>query len=341
MAPTMKDVAKRAGVSMITVSRVINGAEYVRAETQARVQAAIDELQYVPNQLASSLRSRQNDTLALVVPDIATTFWTAMARGAEDAAWDSDFSLFLCNTDDDPVKEKRYIENLLRRRVAGIAIVATLNSATLLTRLQTHSLPFVMLHRKIGGIVADVVRSDSRAGAVALTQRLLDRGLRRIAYVGGPLAGSLGQDRLAGYREALIGAGITPDPALIKLGQHTQRSGSELVEELLKLRPLPEGICIGNSRLALGALHTLLAAGLRAPDDIAVATFFEISSLIDDSRLLRTSLIVATQPAQRIGGLGIKRLLERIAGGHGAAEDILLPVEIAERAGWVTKGLTP
>jgi len=335
MVPTIKDVAKRAGVSVITVSRVINGAEYVRAETQARVLAAIDDLQYVPNQMASSLRSRQNDTLALVVPDIATTFWTAMARGAEDEAWSKGFSLFLCNTDDDPAKEERYIENLRRRRVAGVAIVATLDSTGLLNRLQTHELPFVMLHRKIAGIEADVIRSDSRAGAVALTQRLLDQGLRRIAYVGGPLAGSLGQDRLAGYREALVRAGIAPDPALIKLGQHTQRSGYELVGELLKLRPLPEAICIGNSRLALGALHALTAAGVRAPDDIAVATFFEISSLIDDSHLMRTSLIVATQPAQSIGRLGIRRLLERVTGGHGSAEDILQPVEIAERAGWV------
>jgi LacI family transcriptional regulator len=334
MAPTIKDVAKRAGVSVITVSRVINGAEYVRAETQARVLAAIDELQYVPNQMASSLRSRQNDTLALVVPDITTTFWTAMARGAEDEAWKNGFSLFLCNTDDDLAKEERYIENLLRRRVAGIAIVATLNSAALLTRLRTHDLPFVMLHRKIGGIEADVVRSDSRAGAVALTERLLARGLRRIAYVGGPLAGSLGQDRLAGYREALTRAGITPDPDLIKVGQHTQRSGYELVQQLLAVRPLPEGICVGNSRLALGALHALLAAGVRVPEEIAVATFFETSSLIDDSRLMRTSLIVATQPAQEIGALGIARLLERIAGKHGEAEDILLPVRIEERIGW-------
>lgn len=334
MAPTMRDVAKRAGVSIITVSRVLNSAEYVRAETQARVLAAIDELQYVPNQLASSLRLRQNDTLALVIPDIATTFWTAMARGAEDAAWAGGFSLFLCNTYEDPAKEERYIENLLRRRVAGIAIAATLNSTVLLTRLQTHRLPFVMLHRKITGIEADVIRSDSRAGAMALTQRLLDMGLRRIAYVGGPLAGSVGQDRLAGYREALSGVGITPDPALIKIGLYTQQSGYELVGELLKLRPFPEALCVGNSRLALGVLHALFAAGVRAPDDIAVATFFEISSLIDDARLLQTPLIIATQPAQNIGHLGISRLLERVAGRHEAAEDILLPVAIATRAGW-------
>lgn len=333
MAATIKDVAKRAGVSVITVSRVINGAEYVRAETQARVQAAIDELHYVPNQMASSLRSRQNDTLALVVPDIATTFWTAMARGAEDEAWASGYSLFLCNTDDDPVKEERYIENLLRRRVAGLAIVATFDNTPLLQRLQTHQLPFVMLHRKIAGIEADVVRSDSRNGAFALTARLLDAGCRRIAFVGGPLASSLGQDRLAGYRDALIGAGLAPDPALIKQGFHTQQSGYELVTELVQRHPLPEAICIGNSRLALGALHALTDAGVRVPGDLTVATFFEISSLIDDSRLVRTPLLVATQPAYNIGRLGIRRLLERIGGAHSVAEDILLPVTIVERAG--------
>jgi DNA-binding LacI/PurR family transcriptional regulator len=191
-----------------------------------------------------------------------------------------------------------------------------------------------MLHRKIAGIEADIVRSDSRAGAVALTERLLAQGLRRIAYVGGPLAGSLGQDRLAGYRDALAAAGISPDPALIKLGSHTQQSGYELVTELLGLRPRPEAICIGNSRLALGALHALTAAGVCAPDDIAVATFFEISSLIDDSRLVRTPLIVATQPAYNIGRLGISRLLGRIAGQQGTAEDLLLPVDVADRVGF-------
>lgn len=333
MTATLKDVAKRAGVSVITVSRVINGADYVRAATHARVLAAIEELQYVPNQMASSLRSRQNDTLALVVPDIETTFWTAMARGAEDEAWAHGYAIFLCNTDDDPAKEERYIESLLRRRVAGIGIVATLGSAGLLRRLESRGQPFVMLHRKIEGIDADVVRSDSRRGAFALTKQLLDQGWRRIAYVGGPLAGSLGQDRLAGYRDALAGAAIAIDPALIKIGFHTQQSGHDLVKELLDLRPLPEAICVGNSRLALGALRALTEAGVRVPDNIALATFFEISTLIDDSRLIRSPLLVATQPAYEIGRLGIRRLIERIGGAHDTAEDLLLPVAIAARAG--------
>lgn len=334
MAATIKDVAKRAGVSVITVSRVINGADYVRPETHARVLAAIEELQYVPNQMASSLRSRHSDTLALIVPDIETTFWTAMARGAEDEAWAHNYAIFLCNTDDDPAKEERYIESLLRRRVAGIAIVATLGSTAQLQRLATREQPFVMLHRKIEGIAADVIRADSRQGAFNLTQRLLEQGWRRIGFVGGPLASSLGQDRLAGYRDALLGAGVTPEPALIKTGSHTQRSGYELVKELLATSPRPEAICVGNSRLALGALRALDEAGVRVSDDIALATFFEISTMIDDSQLIRSPLLVATQPAYEIGRLGIRRLLERGGALNGvAAEDILLPVTIAARTG--------
>lgn len=334
MAATIKDVAREAGVSVITVSRVINGANYVRAETRARVLAAIEALEYIPNQMASSLRSRQNDTLALVVPDITTTFWTAMARGAEDEAWEHGYSIFLCNTDDEPEKEEHYIDNLIRRRVAGIAIVATLDSAALLRRLQSREQPFVMLHRKITDIEADVIRSDSRTGAFDLTRRLLDAGWRRLAYVGGPLAGSLGQDRLAGFREALAGVGLEPDPDLIKIGQHTQQSGHALMTELLRARPLPEAILIANARLALGALHALAEAGVRVPEDLEIATFFEISSLVDDTRLIRTPLTIALQRSYDIGRLGIRRLLERIAGKHDAAEDLLLPVEIAVRAGW-------
>lgn len=333
MVATIKDVAKRAGVSVITVSRVVNNAGYVHPETRARVQEAIAALQYVPNQMASNLRSRQNDTLALVVPDISTSFWTAMARGAEDEAWVQGYGIFLCNTDDDQAKEERYIDILLRRRVAGIAIVPTLHSADLLGRLRARQQPFVMLHRKVQDIDADVVRSDSRAGAFALTKRLVDAGHRRIAYVGGPMAGSLGQDRFAGYREALATAGLEPEPALVKAGVHTQQSGYELVTELLRQKPRPEAIFVGNARLALGALHALNEARIRVPEDVELATFFEISSLIDDSRLVQSPLLIATQPAYTIGQLGIRRLVERIGGRHGEAEDLLLPVEITRRPG--------
>ncbi len=341
MAATLKDVAKLANVSIITVSRVVNQSSYVHKATRARVLAAIEELQYVPNQTASNLRSRQNDTLALIVPDITTTFWTAMARGAEDEAWASGYGVFLCNTDDDPVKEARYVDIVTRRRVAGIAIVPTLGSAELLRRLLRRRQQFVMLHRKIVDIDADTIRSDSRRAARELTARLLDAGWRRCAYVGGSLGGSLGHDRLAGFTEALAARGLVPEAQLVKIGEHTQRSGYALTTQLLRDKPLPEALLIANSRLALGALHALAAAGVRVPEDLAVATFFELSRLVDDSRLAWTPLTIATLPAYDIGRLGIRRLIARIGGDTGPLEDRTLAARITAHPDEGAKPLLP
>ncbi len=324
---TIKDVAKKAGVSLITVSRVINGRGYVGADTRARVQAAIDELQYVPNQMASSLRSQQTDTLALILPDITNSFWTTIARGVEDEAWSRGYGVFLCNTDDDPGKEARYIDILLRRRVEGIIIVPTPESVAQVERLQRRAIPFVVLHRKLEGIDADVVRSDSRGGAFELTRRLLDAGSRRIAYIGGPPTLLLSLDRLEGYKEALASAGVPVDPHLIKLGVYGQETGLRAAQELAAASPRPEALLIANSRLAIGALHALAEAGLRVPEDIAVAAFYDIAALDEYSPLMTT----VRQPAYAIGQFGVRRLLERVAGKHLPIEDIVLPNQITVR----------
>lgn len=321
MAVTIKDVAKKAGVSLITVSRVINGRGYVRAETQSRVQAAIDELQYVPNQMASNLRSQQTDTLALILPDITNSFWTTIARGVEDEAWSRGYGVFLCNTDDDLEKEARYIDILLRRRVEGLAIVPTPESAPQLERLRQRRIPFVVLHRKLEGLGADVIRGDSRDGAFQLTRQLLDDGWRQIAYIGGPLNLLLSRERLAGYEDALASAGVPVDAALVHLGSYSPETGARLVRELLAGGPRPEALLIANSRLAVGALHALAAAGLRVPEDIAVATFYDIAALDEYSPLMTT----ARQPAYEIGQHGVRRLLDRVRDQDLPVADIVLP----------------
>lgn len=328
MAVTIKDVAKKAGVSLITVSRAINGSGYVHPETQARVQAAIEELQYVPNQMASNLRSRQSDTLALLLPTITNSFWTTIARGVEDEAWAHGYGVFLCNTDDDPVKEARYIDILLRRQVEGLVIVPTPTSAPLLQRLRQRRMKFVVLHRKVEGVEADVVRSDSYGGVLALTKHLLDAGYRRIAYVGGQLTLSLGRDRLAGYKDALRSAGVAIDPALIKVGSYSQQDGYQLVTELLRGDPRPEALCIGNSRLAIGALRALSEARVRVPEDLAVTAFSDIVALDEYAPLMTT----AVQPAYEMGRLGVRRLLERRTDNQTPLEDLILPNRITVRS---------
>lgn len=335
MPTTMRDVAKRAGVSIITVSRVINERSYVRAETQARVHAAIEELQYVPNQIASSLRSRQTKALALLLPTITNSFWTNIARGAEDEAEAYGYSLFLCNTDDDPNKEERYFDVLVRNRVGGILIVPSPLSTPRLHRLQQRQMPFVQIHRKLATIDSDVVRTDGYGGVIALTEYLIRAGHRRIAYIGGWLTISIGHERLAGYEDALARAGIAIDQALVKVDRssdktdrYAQQSGYSLARDLLQSAAKPDAMVIGNSRLAIGALNALTEAGIRVPQDVAVASYYDISALDDFSPFM----ITAIQPAYDMGRLGIRRLFARIASPALATEELVLPNRIVTDA---------
>jgi len=324
---TMRDVAKRAGVAVLTLAPGVNHAGDVHSGTRAKVNAAIEELQYIPNQMASSLRSRQTGTLALILPTITNAFWTTIARGAEDEAESRGYSLFLCNTDDDPAKEARYLEVLLRHRVDGVVIIPTAESAPSLRRLQRHEMTFVQLHRKVEGIQSDIVRGDSCGGAYVLTRHLLDAGWRRIAYVGGPTASFTGHDRLTGYKQALADAGVEVRPSLIKIGPYGQQTGYLLVKELMQSEDHPEALFIGNSRLAVGALHALTEAGLHMSRDIGVASFYDVPALDDYSPFMTTAI----QPAYEIGRLGVSRLLDRIAGNGDLVQETVLPNRILAR----------
>jgi LacI family transcriptional regulator len=303
MAVTMKDVAERAGVSLPTVSRVINDSSYVNAETRARVLAAIEALQYVPNHMAVSLRSQRTKTLALLVPDIASSFWTTVLRGVEDEAMARGYHVFLGSTDDDPEKEARYIDGLLRRRIDGLLIAPTRQSAPLLRRLQ-QGMRIVIVHRPLAGVEIDTVRSDPYSSAVLLTQHLLGAGRRRLAFIGGEIE----QGRLAGYRDTLAAAGYRPDPALVKIGPLIQHVGEQLVDQLLHLAEPPDAVLIGNNRLALGALHALARANRREPGKIAIAAFYDPAALNEYA----PPMIAAIQPAYEIGRFGARRLFDRL-----------------------------
>jgi LacI family transcriptional regulator len=322
---TIKDIARHAGVSIVTVSRVMNGSGYVGAQTRQRVESAIRELNYVPNQVASNLRSRQSDLLALVLPDITNSFWTTIARGVEDAAWAHGYGVFICNADNDPAKEASYVESLLRRRVGGVLFVPTPDprSEAQLERLRKHGVRFVVVHRKLREPIADVVRSDGEGAARRLTALLAERGYRRIAYVGLPHWDPASHDRVRGYREALAAAGLTSEPDLIRLGALNPGTGYRLVSELLAHEPRPEAILLANSRLAVGGLRALARAGLRVPEDIGVASFHDTSSLDDYA----PSLIRAVQQSYKMGELATRLLLEEPATVDGAFREIVIPAE--------------
>ena len=321
---TLKDVAKRAGVSTITVSRVVNDSGPVGHATRQKVEAAIDELNYVPNKVASNLRSRQSDMLSLILPDITNSFWTSIARGVEDEAWERGYGVFICNTDNDPVKEDSYIHRLLQQRVRGVILVPTPvpESESQLTRIQRHQLRSVVLHRRLStGVMANVVRSDGEGAARALARELAMAGRRRIAFVGLPFTDPSSADRLRGFRDGLRDASLKVHDELIRSGKDTRETGGyQMVSDLLALPEPPDAILLANSRIAMGGLNALRQAKLAIPDDITVAAFHDIRAMDEYA----PKLITAVQPSYRMGQLATRLLLESNADGEGPYREIIL-----------------
>lgn len=307
--PTIHDVAERAGVSPITVSRVVNNSGYVSTATRKRVEKAIDELSYVPNILARSLRSKETHTIALILSDVTNPFWTTVSRGVEDVAAQNGFSVILCNSDEDSDKEARYINMLLRRQVDGIIISPARKDGKHLRFLSRQKVSCVVIDRKVEGLKADTVRGDSVDGAYQLTKHLIGLGHRRIALIGGPSYVSTAEDRVQGYLKALREYGLPVEEGLIRRGAYKQDSGYELAKELLAREPWPTAIFATNNFIAVGALQALREAGLRVPEDMALVCFDDIPQ----ASLIYPFLTVAAQPAYEMGTMAAQMLLERLA----------------------------
>lgn len=331
---TISDVAQRAGVSTMTVSRVINSSGYSSPEARARVEAAIDELGYVPNALARQLRSKRTKTLALVVSDISNPFFTTIARGAEDVAVRHGFSVMYCNTDESEREEAQYLRMLIERQVDGVLLVPAGSSGTSFRLLQSHRMPVVVLDRRVARSDVDSVRCDSEAGAYALTRHLIELGHRRIAVLTGRRTISTSVDRVAGCRRALEEAGLVLDDALVRYGGFTfgnlhQADGHRMARAVLaSTADRPTAIFAVNNFIAFGAIRALHEAGIRVPDDMSVVAFDDLPA----EWVSEPFLTVAAQPAYEIGRHAAAMLLDRIAGERVVAgEDLVLPFELVIR----------
>ncbi len=318
---TIRDVARRAGVAPITVSRVLNNSGYVKPETRMRVEQAAADLHYVPNMLAHSFRSNRTNTLALVVTDITNPFWTTVARGVEDVASAAGYSVFFCNTDENEAKQAQYLAALLRRRVDGVLLVPVTSSGEAVRSLQRQEVSVVVLDRCVDDVEVDTVRGDSIGGAYDLVRHLTALGHRAIALLSGPRDLSVSRERAAGYEQALRDGGIAVDETLVQAGTFTVESGAAMMATILERRPDVTAFFAANNFIAAGALQTLRAAGKRVPEDISVVVFDDLPGPFAADPWLT----VAAQPAYAMGQTAARRLLQRIAEpAPPAAEDIIL-----------------
>jgi LacI family transcriptional regulator len=334
--PTIREVAGLAGVAPITVSRVINNAGYVSAETRHRVEEAIRQSGYVPNTLARSFRWKQTGMLALVLTDITNPFWTTVARGVEDAASDAGLNLILCNTDESASKQDRYLQALAQKQVDGVLLVPVGSAVEPIRFMQRQEVPVVVLDRRLPEPIADVVRCDSEQAAYRLVWLLLNLGHRRIALLNGPAGVSTAADRLAGYRRALAEAGLGPEADIVYYGAFTVASGHDMACQALAgppdapaTAPLRPTACFAaNNFIAIGALKALAEAGLVVPGDMAVVGFDDLPPAL----VVDPFLTVAVQPAYEMGRKATELLLARMSAQSPPAFcEIVLPAEIVER----------
>ena len=325
---TITHVARRAGVSPVTVSRVINNAPNVRVETREKVERVIRELGYVPNEVARSLRSRRTLSLALLLPDITNAFWTTVARGVEDAAQGRGYTVFLCNTDEDPAKQARYLESVTSQRADGVIIAPCDSSLANVNILRERKIPSVLIDRRVEGWEVDTVIGDSFGGARALVKHLIGLGYRRIAMISGPQTTSTAEDRVAGYCVALSEAGIALDQSLIRRGEFRVTSGEQLMAQLLDEGVAPTAVFAANNAIAMGVVEAVEQRGLRIPHDIALVCFDDFPN----ASHLFPFLTVAVQSAYNMGLNAAQLLLSRIdAEVPLQPRHVLLPVQLIIR----------
>jgi len=271
--PTIKDVARRVGVSTATVSHVINKTRFVSEELRRRVLEAIQELNYQPNAIARSLVKRKTHTIGIIITDILNPFYTAIVRGIEDVTYKSGYSVVLCNTDEDPEKEILYIQILLEKRIDGLIISTAFQDGPhpLLSRFKM--IPLAAIVRRIQGLASDAVLGDNTGGAHKAIDHLIQLGHRRIGIISGPPGLSSGAERLEGYKNALRNHRIPFDEHWIKIGDFKRESGYSLTKEIFQKSPLPTALFVANNQMTIGALQALNELRIRIPEDISFVSF--------------------------------------------------------------------
>ncbi|PLS81814.1 MAG: LacI family transcriptional regulator, partial [Chloroflexi bacterium] len=305
---SIQDVAERAQVSAMTVSRVLNNSGRVAPATRQRVEQVIREMGYVPNALVTSLFNGRTRTIALIIGDISNPFFTAVVRGVEDMAQRNGYTVILGNSDESVEKERHYITALISKRIDGLLITPSgSESRQILDVLTARGIPFVLIDRDLPGIHADTVTGDNIAGAKLLIRHLHSLGHRRIALVNAAGDISTNRDRQRGYQAALREHGIESMPVLVSANSYRRDSAHPVVHQLLELPSAqrPTAIIAGNNLLAIGVIEALRAAQVKVPEDMAVVCFddIELASALDPF------LTVVAQPVRSFGTIAMQFLL--------------------------------
>ena len=304
----IKDVAIKAGVSITTVSHVINDTRYVSDELRERVFDAMRVLDFHPNTLARSLRSGRTKTIGLIVPDISNLFFAEVARKIEDRGLEHGYSVILCNTDDEGAKEAEYINVLIAKQVDGIIFISAGFDKENLQKPLSNKIPIVIADRDISGVPTDVVLVNNHQGGYLATKYLIGLGHKSIACISGPSQLTPSAQRVEGYREALKEAGLAENGSLEIAGDFRYQGGEAAMAKILGSDKKPDAVFACNDMMALGAMRAINNKGLRVPQDISLVGFDDIPI----SECVYPSITTIAQPIKLLADVVVDYLVERI-----------------------------
>ncbi len=322
----IKDVADAAGVSTATVSRVLANKPHVRQEVKARVMKVVRKLNYRPNRVARSLRSQKSTIIGLIVSDIENPFFQQVGRAVEDAAHEQGYSVMLCNNDEDPDKEQRYLNLIRDENLAGIILSPTRQTADNFSATSELNIPMVVIDRRVSNAEVDNIVIDNVQAAHTITTHLIEHGHRRIGAIFGT-GSTTGRERREGLVAALKDHNIQQSSDLIKYTNPREEDGFNTTIKLLQLSEPPDAIFTSNSLLAAGALRALRESNKAIPEEIAFASFDETTW----AKLVVPALTVIEQPTYEIGRTATELLIKRIQDPTRSTREVTLKSKLIVR----------
>jgi LacI family transcriptional regulator len=329
MKSTIKEVAKEAGVSISTVSRVINGRNRVSKSTLNKVQQAIEKLHFHPDHVARTMINKKTQTMGLIVPQLSNEFWSLMSEVIQDELWSNGYTTLICSTDNQSDKENAYLRMYIERRVDGIIYCASPDDPTgmqdQMEMLKQSGIPLVTLDKSTPGVSS--VFGDHLLGSFNAVEHLIRLGYRQIAYIGGP---AVSIEREFGYRKALMMHGLNANEAIIHLvkGQ-SFADGYGALNAVLATGESFDALFCGNDLMAFGAIKAMEEAGISVPDDVAVVGYDDIFS----ARLFKPALTTVRQPIADIGKELVSLLIQSLEQDTDvrSARKIIVPTELIVR----------
>jgi LacI family repressor for deo operon, udp, cdd, tsx, nupC, and nupG len=306
---TILDVAKKAGVSRSTVSRVLTDSNRVDPETKQKVLAAIKELNYQPSQVARNLRKKETNLIAVIIPCISNPFFGSLVQGMEEVAVNKGYHVILCNTGEDATREVEYLRMLERKQVDGVILTALRNPLEEVKDYQSYG-PIVLASEYVEDDSIPAVIIDNIKAAAQVTEHLIMKGHRRIGFINGPEHIILCRDRQKGYIQTLEKYEISVSHDLITSGDFTIKSGFEGTKQLLQLKERPTAIFAANDEMAVGVIEAVQQHGLRIPNEVAVVGFDNVQI----SKVVQPNLTTIDQPIFQIGVKSMELLLSCLEG---------------------------